>query len=183
MHNQLLIKYYFINKFDKSLIDKQNKHTIIIYRNYTKKADKNLISQIRDYCKKKRIKFLLSNNIKMALGCNLDGAYIPSFNKDIKHLSFSYKKNFILVGSAHNLLELRNKELQGVQKIFVSSVFKFNKNYLGIFRFKQLSLLTKKKIIALGGISNQNLKKLLMTTCSGFAGITFFENKKKRPIN
>ena len=30
-----MIKYYFINKFDKNNINKQDKQTIIIYRNYS----------------------------------------------------------------------------------------------------------------------------------------------------
>jgi hypothetical protein len=33
-------------------------------------------------------------------------------------------------------------------------------------------------LIALGGISDTNLKKLSLTRCSGFAGISFFEQKK-----
>jgi thiamine-phosphate pyrophosphorylase len=108
----------------------------------------------------------------------LDGAYIPSFNKDKKHLSYSFKKKFILLGSSHNLFEMRTKELQNVEGIFLSSLFKKNKNYLGINRFKLLSLLSKKPFIALGGISSGNLKKLGLIKCSGFAGISFFEQKK-----
>jgi len=41
-----------------------------------------------------------------------------------------------------------------------------------------LSSLCKKPVIALGGISNNNLKKLKLTNCDGFAGISFFEQKK-----
>ena len=82
------------------------------------------------------------------------------------------------MGSSHNVYEIRIKELQGVGAIFLSSVFKKNKNYLGINRFKLLSHLTKKPFIALGGISNSNLKKLKLINCSGFAGISFFEQKK-----
>ena len=41
MHNKILNKYYFINKFDQSHIDKQDKETTIIYRNYNQKIDKN----------------------------------------------------------------------------------------------------------------------------------------------
>ena len=106
---------------------------------------------------------------------NLDGAYIPSFNKDKKHLSFSYKKNFLIIGSAHNNKEIKIKESQKVKVLFLSSLFKKNKNYLGINKFKLLSKLTNKKIIALGGISSKNLKKLKMLNCFGFAGISYFE--------
>jgi len=178
MHNKILNKYYFINKFDQSHIDKQVNGTIIIFRNYNKKLEEKLIIEIKNYCKKKGNKFLLSNDIKLAIKLNLDGAYIPSFNKDKKHLSYSFKKKFIILGSSHNVYEIRTKELQNVQAIFLSSVFKKNKNYLGLNRFKLLSLLTKKPFIALGGISKINLKKLNLVNCSGFAGISFFEQKK-----
>ena len=175
MHNKILNKYYFINKFDRSHIDKQDKGITIIYRNYAQKLDEKLIIKIKDYCKKKGNKFLLSNNIKLALKLSLDGAYIPSFNKDKKHLSYSFKKNFILLGSAHNIYELRAKELQIVDAIFLSSIFKKNVNYLGIYRFNLMSSLSKKPLIALGGILNNNLNKLSLVNCSGFAGISFFE--------
>ena len=178
MHNKNLNRYYFISKFNKSHIDKQHKETTIIYRNYKQKIDKKVILKLKNYCKKKGVKFLLSNNIKLAINLNLDGAYIPSFNKDKKHLSYTYKKNFILLGSAHNIYEIRIKELQNVESIFLSSIFKKNKNYLGIYKFKLKSLLSKKPLIALGGISNNNLKRLNLVNCIGFAGISFFEQKK-----
>jgi len=175
MHNKILDKYYFINKFDKSHIDKQDKKTIIIYRNYNQNLDEKLIIKIKDYCKKKGNKFFLSNNIKLAIKLDLDGAYIPSFNRNKKHLSYSFKKKFIIVGSSHNIYEIRIKELQKVKSIFLSSLFKKNKNYLGINRFKLISLLTKKPVISLGGVSKTNLKKLSLIDCVGFAGISFFE--------
>jgi thiamine-phosphate pyrophosphorylase len=175
MHNQILNRYYFINEFNQSHLDKQDKETTIIYRNYNQKLDEKLILRLKNYCKKKGNKFLLSNNIALAIKLNLDGAYIPSFNKNKKHLSYSVKKNFILMGSAHNIYELRTKELQMVNTIFLSSIFKNNKNFLGLYRFKLLTLLSKKSFIALGGVSNKNLRKLNLTNCQGFAGISFFE--------
>ena len=175
MHNKILNKYYFINKFDQSHIDKQDKETIIIYRNYNQKPNKKLILNLKNYCRKKGNKFLLSNNIKLAINLDLDGAYIPSFNKCKSHLSYSYKKKFILLGSAHCIKEIRNKEFQNIQKIFLSSLFKKNKNYLGVRRFNLLSLVTEKKIVALGGVSEKNLKTLNLVNCEGYAGISFFE--------
>ena len=169
-------KYYFINKFDTNNIDKQDKQTTIIYRNYSSKlTDQSLILQIKRYCKKKSINFYLSNNIRLAIKLDLDGAYIPAFNKSLKHLSYSFKKNFKIVGSAHNLKEIRIKENQNVRKIFLSSLFKKNKNFLGINRFKLLSKLTKKDIIVLGGISKKNKKKLSLLNQFDFAGISYFE--------
>jgi thiamine-phosphate pyrophosphorylase len=169
-------KYYFINKFDTNNIDKQDKETKIIYRNYSSKtSDQTLILKIKKYCKKRSIKFYLSNNIKLAIKLDLDGAYIPSFNKSLKHLAYSYKKNFKIIGSAHNLKEIRIKENQNVKKIFLSSLFKKNKNFLGINKFKLLSKLTVKDIVVLGGISEKNKKKLFLLNQNDFAGISYFE--------
>ena len=172
----MMRKYYFINKFDTNNIDKQDKQTTIIYRNYsTKTMDETLILKIKKYCKKKSINFFLSNNIKLAIKLDLDGAYIPAYNNSLKHLAYSYKKNFKLVGSAHNLKEIKTKENQQVSKIFLSSLFKKNNNFLGINKFKLLSKLTVKNIIVLGGVSKENKKKLSLINQSDFAGISYFE--------
>ena len=172
----MIRKYYFINKFETNNINKQDKQTVIIFRNYSSNiANEELILKIKKYCKKRGNKFYLSNNIKLAIKLNLDGVYIPSFNKTTKHLAYSFKKNFNVVGSAHNLKEIRMKERQNVNKIFLSSLFKKNNNYLGINKFKYLTKLTKKDTVALGGISKNNLKKLLIFKQSEFAGISYFE--------
>ena len=174
-------KYYFINKFDTKNINNQDKETVIIYRNYTKNTnDLKLINRLKKFCKKKGLTFLLSNNFKLAIKLNLDGVYIPSFNKQMKHLSYSLNKNFIIIGSAHNIKEIKLKETQGVNRIVISSLFKKNNNYLGIYKFNYLKKLTNKQIIPLGGVSNKNLKKLKLIKSNSFAGISFFE--KKRPL-
>ncbi len=171
----MINKYYFINKFDTNNINNQDKQTVIIYRNYFSNIKEDLILKIKNHCKKRKIKFYLSNNIKLATKLDLDGAYIPSFNKNTNHLAYSFKKSFNLIGSAHNLKEIRIKEKQGVKKIFISSLFKKNKNFLGINKFKILSKMTKKNVVALGGISKSNLKKLNFLDHSDFAGISYFE--------
>tara|TARA_Y100000816_G_scaffold291348_1_gene282447 strand:- start:999 stop:1514 length:516 start_codon:yes stop_codon:yes gene_type:complete len=169
-------KYYFINKFDTNNLDKQDKQTIIIFRDYlSEKINEALIVEIHKYCKKKSIKFYLSNNVKLAIKLNLDGAYIPAFNKSLKHLAYSLKKDFKIIGSAHNLKEIRIKENQNVENIFLSSLFKKNKNFLGINKFKLLAKQTSKNVVMLGGISNKNKNKLSLLSQSDFAGISYFE--------
>jgi len=149
--------------------------TGLIYRNYSDKLEINKLKDLRFYCSKKKIKFFLSNNFKLAIKLNLDGVYLPSFNRDLRHLNYKIKKSFMVLGSAHNIKEIRFKELQNVELIFISSIFKKNKNYLGLYNFKKLSTFSKKKIIALGGISDLNKKKLGLLNCYGFSGISYFE--------
>ena len=176
MHYNFRTKYYFIDTFDTKNIDKIDKQTVVIFRNYLpKQTDEALLLKIKKYCKKKKIKFYLSNNIKLAIKLNLDGAYIPSFNKKFSHLNYSLKTKFEIVGSSHNIKEIRIKETQQVKKIFISSLFKKNKNYLGLNKFKLLCSLTKKQTIALGGISENNLTKLRLLKFPEFAGISYFK--------
>ena len=59
--------------------------------------------------------------------------------------------------------------------IFFSSNFRKNKYYLGFYRFKILQSLTRKKVIALGGISKANEKKIKLLSCKGISGISYFE--------
>ncbi len=175
MHNILPKQYYFIDQFDKKNIDKLKLNTGIIYRNYTKKLDKNLILELKHYCKKRKLKFFISNNFKVAHQLKLDGAYIPSFNANFRHLNYQLRKNFIVLGSAHNIREIKIKELQKINLIFLSSIFKKNKNYLGMNKFSNLKKITKTQVIALGGVSKNNIKKLKLINCFGFAGITYFK--------
>ena len=175
MHKKFLKLYYFIEEFQKSIIDKQSKNTAIIYRNYKKNYKINQIISIRDYCRKKNIKFYLSNNVKLSINLDLDGAYLPSFNQTFSHLNYNFKKNFVLIGSAHNLREIRIKERQKVKEIFLSSLFKNNGNFLGLNKFNLLSNYSKKDVIALGGISKDNIKLINLTKSIGFAGISYFE--------
>ena len=113
---------------------------------------------------------------------DLDGVYIPSFNNDLKHLNYLKKKNFIVLGSAHNIKEIRIKEVQKVDAIFIASLFNKKKNFLGINKFLNLIKFTKKKIIALGGINKKNLNNLRLLNINGYAGISFFTVKKNHSL-
>ena len=160
MHTKLLTKYYFINTFDTNILRKQDRETIIIYRNYSSSnININKLIKLKNFLKKKGNKLFLANNFKLALKLRLDGVYIPSFNKKFDHLAYSLFNNFSIVGSAHNIREIRIKELQKVQNIFISSLFKRNKNYLGFNRFKILSKYTKKKSCCLRWYIQKKYKK------------------------
>ena len=176
MHFNNLKFYCFIDKYDKSLINNLASNVSIIYRNYSLKSHLEIIKKIKKICKKRRLKFYLSNNVKLAIKLDLDGAYIPSFNKDLNFNSYNFKKKFILLGSAHSLKEIRHKERQKVKYIFLSPIFinDKNKRYLGIYKFSNLRKLTNNSIICLGGIKKNNLKTVKNLNISGVASISLF---------
>ena len=80
------------------------------------------------------------------------------------------------MGSAHNLKEIKIKELQNTEEIFLSPLFKKKINQkLNIYRYLKLRETTKMNDISLGGINSKNLKKLKLIKPFGFAGISYFE--------
>ncbi len=155
------------------------KNNSVIFRNYQKKLDLRTIIKFKKLCKKNKLKLYLANNIKLALQANLDGVYIPSFNKSLNLNNFkNNRKNFTILGSAHNIPELKFKERQGVNYIFLSPLF-LTKNYkrnLGVIKFNLISKETKKPVIALGGVRINNLNKIKLIKANGFSGITFFNS-------
>ncbi len=179
MHKIIPNIFTFISSFNKEEILKLNKNIGIIFRNYNENHNKDTISRLRNFCKKHKRRLYLSNNLKLAINLNLDGAYIPSFNKDLDVKKYKIKNKFLLLGSAHNIQEIKIKEKQGVDVIFLAPLFKTkNKIGLGINKFNILSKLSIKKIVALGGINKKNIYKLNLTDCYGFAGISYFKNVK-----
>lgn len=176
MHKSSFNFFCYIDKLETTLINKLPKTTSVIYRNYKEDLNVNTIIKIKKACKKRRLKFYLSNNIKLAIKLNLDGAYFPSFNKDLTFNSYSLKKNFELLGSAHNLREIRLKESQNINHIFISPLFSSQKNKkcLGIYKFLKLKNNSKKKIVCLGGINSKNLRMTNFLKCDGVASISLF---------
>jgi thiamine-phosphate pyrophosphorylase len=183
MHNFYPKMFYFINELNIDYIRKLNKNISIIYRNYNNKIDIDSLQIFKNLCKKQQRKFYLSNDIRLAIKEDLDGVYLPSFNQTNQINFFNKKKKFIILGSAHNIREIKIKEKQKASLIFISPIFKSNKNkkILDINKFNILTRFTKKKIIALGGINENNLKKINKLNCYGFAAITFF--KKHDNVN
>ena len=181
MHNNLLSYFFFINKYEEEHIRNLDKKIAIIYRNYSVPNNKKTIIEIQKACKKSGRKFYLSNNLKLALNLNLDGVYLPSFNKNLNTVQINTRKNFNIIGSAHSVNELRIKEKQGTNLIFISPIFKTKKNkkFLNPIKFNYLASKTSAKIIALGGITSKNLNRLKMTQIIGFAGISYFKNLEK----
>ena len=85
MQKKLPNVFLFIDEFNLKNLSFLNKNIDIIYRNYKKKTDKNTLISIKKFCKRSKRKFYIANDIKKAIQFNIDGVYIPSFNKQINY--------------------------------------------------------------------------------------------------
>ena len=176
MHKSLYKIFHYIDSYEKNYIDKIDKKIILIYRNYQKTENIKDLLKLRKHCNQKGIKIILSNNIKLAYKLKFDGVYLPAFNQHpINKIKF--RKNFMILGSAHNLKELKKRKAK-CKQIFLSPLFATkNKKPIGLNRFRNIAKYTRNHIIALGGINSKNMNKLNLTNAKGFASINYIKEK------
>ena len=180
-------KIYFliINRTLDINLNKINRNSkfVIIYRNKANSENLSKVISFRKRCKSLGIKFFVANNVRLNLKLKSDGIYISASNNSFKPLHLK-NLNKEIIGSAHNLKEIYEKNKQGCNYIIVSKLFKVNydlkaKN-LGVVKFNYFNN-SFKNIIPLGGIKINNLNKLRSIRSSGFAIMS--EVKKKPAIS
>ena len=185
MHKYLPNLFIFLDQYNNQIFKNNNTNIGIIYRNYNDPKRETELIKIAKACKKKRYQLYVSNDIKLALKVRAEGIYIPSFNKTKKFLNLE-KKNLTILGSAHNRKEIWEKISQKCRAIFLSPIFYVEKslNFLNVYKFNYLSHSNKANILALGGITEHNVRKLRLLHIKGFGGISMFKKKPalKRPV-
>ena len=178
MHKKLPKFFIFLDKYNSEIFKNKNINIGVIYRNYNDRNRENQLIKIARACKKKRYQLFVSNNKKLAYKYKADGIYIPSFNKTEKFSNLE-KKQIKIIGSAHSQNEIQKKIQQNCEAIFLSPVFnvKKSKSYLNLYKFNKLTRLNKTNILALGGISEKNIRQLKLLCIKGFGGINFLKKK------
>ena len=179
-------KYFLIIESIKDIdlknIKKRGKF-YIIYRYKDKPENLTELKKFKKKCSIKSIKFYIANNIKLCVLLNSDGIYLSSHNKSLKALCLK-KKNFDILGSAHNQHEIALKLLQGCNSILFSKLFKVDYNkkspFLGVCKFNKFLAYYPKQLIPLGGIKLDKLNHLKSINCLGIAILS--EVKKKPAI-
>ena len=184
MYNiNLYEKYIFLEKYSLNLNSQfaSLKKVNIIYYPHLYGPEFNELKKIFFFCKKKKYKLFIIDNFKLSVQIKAHGVYLSANNKNPINLKF-YKKNFEVIGSAHNQKEYFFKKKQNCSKIFLSPIF-YNKKYsinkiLKISRFNLISKNWKEIVLALGGINKKNLNNLGMLKYRGFAFYSFLETIK-----
>ena len=185
MHKYLPKFFIFLDEYNSEIFKNKNINIGIVYRNYKDRKRESQLIKIAKACKKNRFQLFVSNDVKLAHKVKADGIYVPSFNK-VKNFSNLEKKKLVILGSAHNQKEIHRKIVQNCSAVFLSPLFyvKKSKDFLGLHQFNYLSYKNKTNILALGGISKNNIRKLKLLYTKGFGGISIFKKKpaSKRPV-
>ena len=108
MHNNIPRSFIFLDQYNSQIFKNNNTNIGIIYRNYNDPKREKELTKVAKACKKNRYQFFVANDIKLALKVRADGIYIPAFNKTKRFYNLE-KKNFTIIGSAHNQKEIQEK--------------------------------------------------------------------------
>ena len=177
--------YVFLDQFNNQIFENNITNMGVVYRNYNDPKREIELIKIKKACKKRKYQLFVSNDIKLAIKVKAEGIYIPSFNK-LKKFKNIEKKNLIIIGSAHNQKEINEKISQKCKAIFLSPIFYIEKSihFHDINKFNLLCYAKNVNFLALGGISENNIKKLRLLNIKGFGGIRIFKKKPafKRPV-
>ena len=179
-------KYFFIIESIKDIKLKNIKNFgkfCIIYRNNSKENIEKL-KEFRLNCRLKKIPFYIANNIKLLNALKADGLYISAYNKK---LNINYLRGFIkIIGSAHNIKEINIKKQQNCSYILLSRLFKTSysnkKGHLGVVKFNLFSKLVNAKLVPLGGINLNNLKKLNIVECEAIAMSSLIKRNTRESV-
>ena len=144
--------------------------------------------KIKKICKKYKVKFLINDDIFLAKKLDADGCHLGQSDMKLIKARVLIKKKIIGV-TCHNsikLAKLADKDGADYLAIgaFNSSKTKKVKYRANTNLLKRVKTVTNTPIVAIGGISNKNYKKLLLNNAN-FLAISgyIWNNKKLKPFD
>ena len=189
--------FYLISpkKIEKSFylnlkeILKLNKVSFFQLRIKNQKKEKKILigKKIQKICKKYKVKFIVNDDVLLAKKLNADGCHLGQ-----KDMSLLKARNILgkkIIGiTCHNSIKLAKIAEKNKADYVAFGAFNFSKTKkikykANINLLKRSKKIIKTPIVAIGGINNDNYKKLLLNKAN-FLAISgyIWNNKKLKPL-
>ena len=143
--------------------------------------------KIKKICKKYKVKFLINDDPKLAKKINADGCHLGQKDMNILNARKILKNKMIGV-TCHNSINLAKKAINGGADYlafgaFYSSQTKIVKYKANLKILRLAKKISNTPIVAIGGIKQNNYKKLLLNKAN-FLAISgyIWNNKKYKPL-
>ena len=162
----LKIEKTFFSHLEKVL--SQKKISFFQLRLKKENLNKKLIiaKKIKKICKKFNVKFLINDDVYLAKKLNADGCHLGQ--KDMNILDARKLIGNKIIGiTCHNSIQLAKVALKNKADYLAFGAFYLSKTKKAKYRaslnlLKKARKITKKPIVAIGGINSINYKKLLL---------------------
>ena len=175
------------NTFFKSLelVFKSKKVSFFQLRLKNEKLSKKILfsKKIIKICRKYGVKFLVNDDPILALKVNADGCHLGQKDMNIKEAK-KIIGNKIIGITCHNSIKLAKEAIKNKANYIAFGAFfptktKKAKYRANIKTLNKVKKLTNIPIVAIGGITNENYKKLLLNNANFLAISGYIWNNKK----
>ena len=139
--------------------------------------------KIRRMCKKSNVKFIVNDNPILAKKLNADGCHLGQKDMNIKEAKKIIKGKIIGI-TCHNSIKLAKEAIKNKANYIAFGAFFATKTKKAKYRsniktLNEAKKLTNIPIVAIGGITNKNYKKLLLNNANFLAISGYVWNNKK----
>ena len=146
-----------------------------------------IAKKIKIICKKFNVKFLINDDVYLAKKLNADGCHLGQKDMNVVNAR-KLLRNKIIGVTCHNSIKLAKVALKDKANYLAFGAFYFSKTKKVKYKaslnlLKKARKITKKPIVAIGGINLSNYKKLLLNKANLLAISGYiWKNKKLKPI-
>ena len=123
-----------------------------------------------------RVPFVINDNVRVALACGADGVHVGQEDMEADDVRKLLGPDKILGVSAHTVEEARLAEARGADYLGVGAVFststKLDVNTLPFETLREICGAVSIPVVAIGGISRDNIRKLKGSGIGGVAVIS-----------
>ena len=176
----------FYKDLENVLKTKKVKYFQLRLKNTSKSQIIEISKKIKIICKNSNVKFIINDNPFIAKSVNADGCHLGQNDIHIK-IARKVLKNKIIGVTCNNSVRKAKEALKNKADYIALGAFnqsktkkvKYKANINDLKKFRKIS---KKPIIAIGGINLQNYKKLLLNKADFLAISSFiWKNKYLKP--
>ena len=136
----------------------------------------SLAEELKPVCKKYSVPFIINDNVEIALAVDADGVHIGQDDITVPMARKLLGENKIIGTSAHNVAEAVKAKADGADYIGCGAVFgsqtKTDAGFLGVEGLKEICRQTDLPVVAIGGISRENVPFLADTGVDGVAVVS-----------
>ena len=183
----LKIEKTFYSHLEKVLSQKKVSFFQLRLKKENLKKKLIIAKKIKKICKKFNVKFLINDDVYLAKKLNADGCHLGQ--KDMNILDARKLIGNKIIGiTCHNSIQLAKVALKNKADYLAFGAFYLSKTKKAKYRaslnlLKKARKITKKPIVAIGGINSTNYKKLLLNKANLLAISGYiWKNKKLKPI-
>jgi thiamine-phosphate pyrophosphorylase len=133
----------------------------------------DLVCRIRDAASGTSTKVLVNDRLDVAIAAGLDGVHLPADGLPVARV----RPYVRLVGrSTHSLEEALQAERDGADYVIFGPIFESpGKTPVGLETLRQVTSTVQIPVLAIGGITSENMTKALEAGAKGIAAIRMFQ--------